>query len=77
MSLCYSRVMCFHPYSDLTLPLMSVAEIRAVVDEWIKQIEELGQRFTWVQVVQLLHSLLNFVLFAHFMSLHLLAVGFI
>jgi UDPglucose--hexose-1-phosphate uridylyltransferase len=46
------RVLCFHPYSDLTLPLMSVSEIRAVVDEWAKQTEELGQTFTWVQVFE-------------------------
>ncbi|ETE58527.1 hypothetical protein L345_15751 [Ophiophagus hannah] len=26
--------MCFHPWTDLTLPLMSLAEIRKVIDKW-------------------------------------------
>lgn len=27
------RVMCFHPRSDLTIPLMSLEEIKCVIDE--------------------------------------------
>lgn len=27
------RVMCFHPKSNITIPLMSTSEIRAVVDK--------------------------------------------
>ena len=42
--------MCFHPRSDVTLPLMSVEEIQKVVEEWIHQVQELGEKFTWVQV---------------------------
>ncbi|KAK2547793.1 Galactose-1-phosphate uridylyltransferase [Acropora cervicornis] len=30
-------VMCFHPWSDLTLPVMSIDEILAVIKEWISQ----------------------------------------
>lgn len=42
--------MCFHPWSDLTLPLMSLAEIRAVIDKWTEVAVELGASYAWVQV---------------------------
>lgn len=45
-----SKVMCFHPWSDLTLPLMSLAEIRAVIDAWAELAVELGASYPWVQV---------------------------
>ena len=38
------RVICFSPRHDLTLAKMSVPEIRAVVDVWSEQYEELGAR---------------------------------
>jgi len=44
------RVMCFHPQSNITLPLMSHGEVRLVVDEWARISTELGAKFTWVQV---------------------------
>lgn len=31
------RVMCFHPKSNITLPLMSIKEIRAVIDKYVQQ----------------------------------------
>ncbi|KPJ14019.1 putative galactose-1-phosphate uridylyltransferase [Papilio machaon] len=46
------RVMCFHPDSTMTLPLMSLEEILAVIEEWISQVTELGRRYTWVQVFE-------------------------
>ncbi|XP_065183648.1 galactose-1-phosphate uridylyltransferase-like [Sycon ciliatum] len=46
------RVMCFHPRSDVTLPLMSIEEIRKVIDEWSVQCIDLGKRFKWVQVFE-------------------------
>lgn len=46
----HSKVMCFHPWSDLTLPLMSLSEIRAVVDAWAELMAELGASYPWVQV---------------------------
>ena len=46
------QVMCFHPWSDITLPLMSVQEIRAVVDKWAEINVDLGSKFEWVQVRQ-------------------------
>lgn len=27
------RVMCFHPRSDMTIPLMTIEEVKAVIDE--------------------------------------------
>ncbi|XP_009694251.1 PREDICTED: galactose-1-phosphate uridylyltransferase [Cariama cristata] len=44
--------MCFHPWSDLTLPLMSLAEIRAVIDAWAELAAELGASYPWVQVTE-------------------------
>ncbi|XP_048359245.1 galactose-1-phosphate uridylyltransferase [Sphaerodactylus townsendi] len=43
------KVMCFHPWSDLTLPLMSHAEIRTVIDKWTEIAVELGASYPWVQ----------------------------
>ncbi len=38
------RVICFSPRHDLTLPELPLAQIRAVVDVWVAQCEELGAR---------------------------------
>lgn len=46
------RVMCFHPKSNLTLPLMTCQEIKTVIDEWIKQVLDLGKKYTWVQIFE-------------------------
>lgn len=45
-----SKVMCFHPWSDMTLPLMALPEIRAVIDKWAELAVELGATYPWVQV---------------------------
>jgi len=47
-----SRVMCFSPRHDLTLPLMEEQAIRGVVNCWAEQIEELGKKYRWVQVFE-------------------------
>ncbi|XP_007443979.1 galactose-1-phosphate uridylyltransferase isoform X2 [Python bivittatus] len=44
--------MCFHPWSDLTLPLMSLAEIRRVIDKWAEILVELGASYSWVQIFE-------------------------
>ena len=46
------RVICFSPRHDLTLAEMEVADIRAVIQTWADQTEELGQRYRWVQVFE-------------------------
>jgi len=38
------RVVCFSPRHDLTLARMSAAEIRAVVDTWCEEFEQLGRQ---------------------------------
>ena len=49
-----SRVVCFSPRHDLTLPEMDVAGIRAVVDLWAREYAELGARddIGWVQIFE-------------------------
>ncbi len=46
------RVICFSPRHDLTLAEMSPAEIRAVIDLWGEQVEELGRTYRWVQIFE-------------------------
>ena len=45
-----SKVMCFHPWSDITLPLMKTPEVLKVIDTWAELVEELGSTYSWVQV---------------------------
>ena len=47
-----SRVICFSPRHDLTLPEMSIDEIRAVIELWSDQITELGKQYRWVQIFE-------------------------
>lgn len=46
------RVMCFSPDHGRTLPQLSPAEARAVIDCWAAQSAELGARFAWVQLFE-------------------------
>uniref|UniRef100_A0A3B3QJI5 Galactose-1-phosphate uridylyltransferase n=1 Tax=Paramormyrops kingsleyae TaxID=1676925 RepID=A0A3B3QJI5_9TELE len=46
------KVMCFHPWSDITLPLMQLSEIKTVIDRWAELIEELGPKYPWVQIFE-------------------------
>jgi UDPglucose--hexose-1-phosphate uridylyltransferase len=47
-----SRVICFSPRHNLTLPEMSVHEIKDVVDVWAYQTADLGAQYRWVQVFE-------------------------
>ncbi len=47
-----SRVICFHPRHDLTLPQLTEAEIRTVIDTWIDQTTDLARTHEWVQVFE-------------------------
>ena len=47
-----TRVVCFSPDHGKTLPVMSVPEIRAVVDTWADQVTDLGRHYRWVQVFE-------------------------
>jgi UDPglucose--hexose-1-phosphate uridylyltransferase len=48
------RVICFSPRHDLTLAELPVEQIRAVIDTWIAQCEELGARddITYIQLFE-------------------------
>lgn len=47
-----SRVICFSPRHDLTLPRMPVAAIEGVVEVWCEQVADLGDQFRWVQIFE-------------------------
>jgi len=47
-----SRVICFSPDHGRSLPRLSPAQIRAVIDTWAAQTAELGARFAHVQVFE-------------------------
>lgn len=47
-----ARVICFSPRHDLTLPEMDLPDIVGVVEAWVAQTAELGQRYRWVQVFE-------------------------
>lgn len=46
----FSKVMCFHPWSDVTLPLMKKHEVVKVINQWAELVEDLGATYPWVQV---------------------------
>ncbi|XP_077593958.1 galactose-1-phosphate uridylyltransferase isoform X2 [Stigmatopora nigra] len=46
------KVICFHPWTDVTLPLMKKGEIVNVVDKWAELTEELGATYPWVQIFE-------------------------
>lgn len=46
------RVMCFHPKSNKTLPVMTPKEIRTVIDAWIAEFKTLASKYTWVQIFE-------------------------
>ncbi|MBD1390884.1 UDP-glucose--hexose-1-phosphate uridylyltransferase [Neiella sp. HB171785] len=47
-----SRVICFSPDHSKTLPELGTDKIRAIINTWNEQIEELGQDYAWVQVFE-------------------------
>ena len=47
-----SRVICFSPRHDLTLPQLELPEIKTVIDTWCEQSETLGKKYRWVQIFQ-------------------------
>lgn len=49
------RVVCFSPRHDLTVPRMTRAEIRGVVDVWTEQFESLA-RVPWIRHVQIFEN---------------------
>ncbi|KAI3361983.1 hypothetical protein L3Q82_012334, partial [Scortum barcoo] len=41
------KVMCFHPWSDVTLPLMKKQEVVKVIEKWAELVEELGATYPY------------------------------
>lgn len=46
------RVICFHPNSNLTLPLMSLEEIKKVIQTWIDESIYLSDHHDWIQIFE-------------------------
>lgn len=49
------RVLCYHPDHSLTLARMTREEIRAVVDAWTREYEELSA-LNWIEYVQIFEN---------------------
>lgn len=47
-----SRVICFSPDHSATLPQLTLPAIEQVIDTWVEQTADLGQRYRWVQVFE-------------------------
>lgn len=46
------RVICFSPNHSLSLPKMEYEEIENVINLWIEQSIELGEKYMWVQIFE-------------------------
>ena len=46
------RVMCFHPKSNVTIPLMTSEELLKIITEWAKEVDELQKEYCYVQVFE-------------------------
>ncbi|XP_039278706.1 probable galactose-1-phosphate uridylyltransferase isoform X2 [Nilaparvata lugens] len=46
------KVMCFHPKSNVTIPVMTLEEIVAIINKWIEESITLGQKYVWVQIFE-------------------------
>ncbi|XP_057651836.1 probable galactose-1-phosphate uridylyltransferase [Diorhabda carinulata] len=46
------RVICYHPHSNVYLTNLEVKDVISVINEWINQLNELGQKYTWVQIFE-------------------------
>lgn len=46
------KVMCFHPFSDLSLATMDLQQIQTVIDSWIDLMRRLSPDFAWVQIFE-------------------------
>ena len=46
------RVICFSPRHDITMAEMEISHISSVVNLWIEQLKELGEKYQWVQIFE-------------------------
>jgi UDPglucose--hexose-1-phosphate uridylyltransferase len=49
------RILCFSPRHDLTIPLMSLGDVRQVINVWSEQFQEL-EKTPWVRHVQIFEN---------------------
>jgi UDPglucose--hexose-1-phosphate uridylyltransferase len=47
-----SRVICFSPAHNLTLPELSLQALEGIIQTWCEQIAELSKDYVWVQVFE-------------------------
>ena len=47
-----SRVICFSPAHNLTLPELSSADLEGVIQTWQEQVADLSKDYAWVQVFE-------------------------
>jgi len=47
-----SKVICYSPRHDLTLPELDLPAIQGIVSTWKQQSHELGERYKWVQIFE-------------------------
>ena len=47
-----SRVICFSPQHNLTMPEMSDEQVQVIIDVWAEQTLELGSQYRWVQIFE-------------------------
>lgn len=47
-----SRVICFSPEHNKTLPELSLAALEEVIDTWQEQVADLSKEYVWVQVFE-------------------------
>ncbi|MDF2691506.1 MAG: galactose-phosphate uridylyltransferase, partial [Gammaproteobacteria bacterium] len=47
-----TRVICFSPRHDLTLADLNIAELTAVINSMVEQIEMLKPKYTWIQIFE-------------------------
>jgi UDPglucose--hexose-1-phosphate uridylyltransferase len=43
---------CFHPHTNVTLPLMTIESIVSVIDKWIELLDSLSPHYDWVQIFE-------------------------
>ncbi len=47
-----SRVICYSPRHDLTIPQLPLKDIEGVISTWIEQHRELAEKYKWVQIFE-------------------------
>lgn len=46
------RVMCLHPKTNMSIPLLDIPDINAVIDTWAEEVDQLQKTYCYVQVFE-------------------------